>query len=220
MQIIQPKRSKFKKSTINYVQDNILDIIDIEETLSKNRFIEKVPISDFIYAKFISGYKPQFLINSPTKKQRHSLIINQLPKEKSSTVRGRKSFCLNLNTQKHFFNNINILNKDDNKSHELNPDHINFEILNDNKFDIKFDKLKIEYKNGYKVLFIHEYFPIKIIGSGAFGLVIMVIQIKTGKKMAVKIIDKNNVVHKTQIDHFKNEVNILHNLDNPRIMKV
>ena len=38
--------------------------------------------------------------------------------------------------------------------------------------------------------------------------------------MAVKIIDKNNVVHKTQIDHFKNEVNILHNLDNPRIMKV
>ena len=68
MQIIQPKRSKFKKSTINYVQDNILDIIDIEETLSKNRFIEKVPISDFIYAKFISGYKPQFLINSPTKK--------------------------------------------------------------------------------------------------------------------------------------------------------
>jgi serine/threonine protein kinase len=220
MQIIQPKRSKFKKSTINYVQDNILDIIDIEETLSKNRFIEKVPISDFIYAKFISGYKPQFLINSPTKKQRHSLIINQLPKEKSSTVRGRKSFCLNLSTQKHFFNNINILNKDDNKSHELNPDHINFEILNDNKFDIKFDKLKIEYKNGYKVLFIHEYFPIKIIGSGAFGLVIMVIQIKTGKKMAVKIIDKNNVDHKTQIDHFKNEVNILHNLDNPRIMKV
>jgi serine/threonine protein kinase len=147
-------------------------------------------------------------------------MVNQLPKEKSSTVRGRKSFCPNLNMQKHFLNNINILNKDDNKSHELNPDHINFEILNDNKFEIKFDKLKIEYKNGYKVLFIHEYFPIKIIGSGAFGLVIMVIQIKTGKKMAVKIIDKNNVDHKTQIDHFKNEVNILHNLDNPRIMKV
>ena len=220
MQIIQPKRSKFKKSTINYVQDNILDIIDIEETLSKNRFIEKVPISDFIYAKFISGYKPQFLIKSPPKKKRHSLILNQLPKEKSSTVRERKSFCLNLNTQKHFFNNINILNRDDSKSHELNPDYINFEILNDNKFEIKFDKLKIEYKNGYKVLFIHEYYPIKIIGSGSFGLVIMVIQIKTGKKMAVKIIDKSNVGHKNEIDHFKNEVNILHNLNNPRIMKV
>ena len=221
MQIIQPKRSKFKKSTINYVQDNILDIIDIEETLSKNRFIEKVPISDFIYAKFIPGYKPQLLIKSPPKKQRHrSLILNQLPKEKSSTVRERKSFCINLNTQKHFFNNINIINRDNNKNHEMNPDNINFEILNDNKFEIKFDKLKIEYKNGYKVLFIHEYFPIKIIGSGAFGLVIMVIQIKTGKKMAVKIIDKSNMDHKMQIDHLKNEVNILNNLDNPRIMKV
>ena len=49
MQTIQPKRSKFKKSTVNYNQDNILDIIDIEETLSKNRFIEKVPLSDFIF---------------------------------------------------------------------------------------------------------------------------------------------------------------------------
>ena len=220
MQIIQPKRSKFKKSTINYVQDNILDIIDIEETLSKNRFIEKVPISDFIYAKFISGYKPELLIKSPPKKERHSLILNQLTKEKTSRFGERKSLCINLNTQRHFFNNINTLDRDNSKNYELNPEQIDFDILNDNKFEIKFDKLKIEYKNGYKVLFIHEYFPIKIIGSGAFGLVVMVIQIKTGKKMAVKIIDKSNVGHKMQIDHFKNEANILHNLDNPRIMKV
>ena len=51
MQIIQPKRSKFKKSTINYVQDNILDIIDIEETLSKDQsklFNKKVILSLFV----------------------------------------------------------------------------------------------------------------------------------------------------------------------------
>ena len=53
MQTIQPKRSKFKKSTKKYVQDNILDIIDIEETLLKNRFISKVQPSDFIYSKFL-----------------------------------------------------------------------------------------------------------------------------------------------------------------------
>ena len=41
MQYIQPKRSKYKKTTKNYVQDNILDIIDIEETLLKNRYIDK-----------------------------------------------------------------------------------------------------------------------------------------------------------------------------------
>ena len=53
MQNIQVKRSKYKKSTKKYVQDNILDIIDIEETLLKNRFISKVQTSDFIYSKFL-----------------------------------------------------------------------------------------------------------------------------------------------------------------------
>ena len=220
MQIIQPKRSKFKKSTINYVQDNILDIIDIEETLSKNRYIEKVPISDFIYAKFLPGYNSQLKMNSPPKKQRHSLILNQLPKEKSTTVRQRKSFCTNIQTHKHFLNNINLFNEDTKNNPGLKRDKINFDILNDNKFDLKFDKLKIEYKNGYKVLFIHEYFPMKIIGTGAFGLVLMVIKIKTGKKMAVKIINKSKLNQSVQIDYLKNEVNILNYLDNPRIMKV
>ncbi len=51
MQFIQPKRSKYKKCTKNYVQDNLLDIIDIEETLLKNRYISKVQKSDFIYSK-------------------------------------------------------------------------------------------------------------------------------------------------------------------------
>ena len=220
MQIIKPKRSKFKKSTVNYVQDNILDIIDIEETLSKNRFIEKVPLSDFIYAKFLPGYNPQTKMKSPPKKKRLSLILNQLPKEKTLSVRERKSFCFNINTHKYFLNNINIFNDDNKKNHGLNIENINFDILNDNKFEIKFDKLKIEYKNGYKVLFIHEYFPMEIIGSGAFGLVLKVIQMKTGRKMAVKIINKSNMNQKNQIDHLKNEVNILNYLDNPRIMKV
>ena len=218
MQIVQPKRSKFKKSTINYNQDNILDIIDIEETLSKNRFIEKVPISDFIYSKFLPSYNP--LIKSPPKKKRKSLMLNQLSKEKISTVKERKSFCFNINTHKHFLNNINLLTSDNKKNHEFNTDNINFEALNNNKFDIKFDKLKIEYKNGYKVLFINEYFPVKLIGSGAFGLVVNVIQIKTGRKMAVKIINKSNINHKMRIDYLKNEVNILNYLNHPRIMKV
>ena len=221
MQTIQPERSKFKKSTINYNQDNILDIIDIKETLSKNRFIEKVPLSDFIYAKFIQGYNTQLKMNSPAKKEhRRSLMLNQLPKEKSTKIKERNSFSININTHKHFLNNINLFNTDNKKVPELNIENINFDILNDNKFDIKFDKLKIEYKNGYKVLFIHEYYPVKIIGSGAFGLVIMAIQIKTGKKMAVKIFNKNNMNQKNLIDHLKNEVNILNYLDNPRIMKV
>ena len=134
MQIIQPKRSKFKKSTINYVQDNILDIIDIEETLSKNRFIEKVPLSDFVYCKFLPRNNvPLVGVNSPPKKQRNSLILNQLPNEKTNTFRERKSFCFDINTNninKPLLNNINVLINDNNKENiECNIDNINFDIF-------------------------------------------------------------------------------------------
>ena len=48
---IQSKRSKFKKTTITYRTDNVLDIIDIPDTLSKNRSIPKISIDKFIYEK-------------------------------------------------------------------------------------------------------------------------------------------------------------------------
>ena len=54
---IQPHRSKFKKSTVTYFKDNLLDIIDISETLSKNRYIHKCPLNNFIFSKYISQYK-------------------------------------------------------------------------------------------------------------------------------------------------------------------
>ena len=65
MQFIQPKRSKYKKCTKNYVQDNLLDIIDIEETLLKNRYISKVQKSDFIYNKFLPKNEPLKPLSQP-----------------------------------------------------------------------------------------------------------------------------------------------------------
>ena len=100
----------------------------------------------------------------------------------------------------------------------LNPEKINYENLNKNKFEINFKELTLEYKNGYKVLFIKEYYPVEIIGAGTFGLVVNVIQIKTGQKMAVKIIDKKN--SNLNSDYLNKEVYILSILDDPRIMKV
>lgn len=47
---VEPKRSKFKKSTINYLRDSVLDIIDIESSLSKRRFTPKVSRDLFIYS--------------------------------------------------------------------------------------------------------------------------------------------------------------------------
>ena len=209
MQFIQPKRSKYKKCTKNYVQDNLLDIIDIEETLLKNRYISKVQKSDFIYSKFLPKYESLKPLS-----QAKPIILKALSKDKLLPIKEPKSPTPNI------INVNNNLNNEQKKLLLLNTDNINFESLNKNKFDINFKKLKLEYKNGYKVLFIKEYFPVEIIGAGAFGLVVNVIQIKTGQKMAVKIINKNNVNYNNDVDYLNNEVHILNILDNPRIMKI
>ena len=208
MQFIQPKRSKYKKCTKNYVQDNLLDIIDIEETLLKNRYISKVQKSDFIYSKFLPKYDSLKPLSQPK-----PIILKSLSKDKLLPIKDP-----NPPTQNSI--NINNLNNEQKKLFLLNTDNINFEVLNKNKFDINFKKLKLEYKNGYRVLFIKEYFPVGIIGAGAFGLVVNVIEIKTGQKMAVKIINKNKVNYNTDADYLNNEVHILNVLDNPRIMKI
>ena len=205
MQFIQPKRSKYKKCTKNYVQDNLLDIIDIEETLLKNRYISKAQKSDFIYTKFLPKYESLKPLS-----QTKPIILKSLSKEKLSPIKDLKS---------HSSVNSNNNTKDSNKS-LYSSENINYEVLNKNKFDINFKKLKLEYKNGYRVLFIKEYFPVEIIGAGAFGLVVNVIQIKTMQKMAVKIINKNNVNYNADADYLNNEVKILKSLDNPRIMKI
>ena len=198
MQNIQIKRSKYKKSTKKYVQDNILDIIDVEETLLKNRFISKVQTSDFLYSKFLPKHdslKPIIKSNNP--------VLKSIPKdERISPV-----------IECRLYPRLKSLPK-----LVLNPEQINYEQLNKNKFNINFKELKLEYKNGYSVLFIKEYYPVEIIGAGAFGLVVNVIQIKTGEKMAVKIIDKNN--SNLDSDYLNKEVYILSILDNPRIMKI
>ena len=208
MQLIQPKRSKYKKCTKYYVQDNLLDIIDIEETLLKNRYITKVPKSDFIYSKFIPKYESLKPLS-----QTKPIIFKSLSKDKLLPIKEPKSPT---------HNNIIINNYHNNEQKKLllNSDNINYEVLNKNKFDINFKKLKLEYKNGYRVHFTKEYFPIEIIGAGAFGLVVNVIEIKTGQKMAVKIINKNSVNYNNDADYLNNEVHILNILDNPRIMKL
>ena len=198
MQSIQIKRSKYKKSTKKYVQDNILDIIDIEETLLKNRFISKVQTSEFIYSKFL----PKHDSLKPIIKSNNS-VLKSIPQDERISPMIECKLYPRLNSLPKLI---------------LNPEKINYEQLNQNKFNINFKELKLEYKNGYSVLFIKEYYPVEIIGAGAFGLVVNVIEIKTGEKMAVKIIDKNN--SNLDSDYLNKEVYILSILDNPRIMKI
>jgi hypothetical protein len=55
--MIDPKRSKFKKTTVNYIKDNVFDIIDVEEAIKKNKQITKISKDNFIYSKDLIHYK-------------------------------------------------------------------------------------------------------------------------------------------------------------------
>ena len=172
-----PKRSKYKKKTESYTKDNVFDIIDIEECISKNKYIPKVPIDLFLYNKYIENEE----------------IKNQIMKEQLKA---------------------SLIVKN------LNPENIDFENLNKNPFNINFNELLLEYPNDYSILFIKEYFPIEIIGYGAFGLVISAIEYETQEKYAIKIIDKINIPKAENFDVLYYKINILQKLENPRILKI
>ena len=197
---IQASRSKFKKCTATYVKDNLLEIIDISETLSKNRYIHKCPLNNFIYLKNVSNY-------------------NKVQKDFNNNNNN------NENSKNMFFHDNQINNKN-NKNDletsiaELNYENINFEKLNKNKFNINFTKLKLEYENGYTILFTDIYYPLEIKGAGGFGLVLSAIDIETKMKLAVKIIDKKNLKVQSEIDNIVYQVKLLKRLNNPRIMKI
>ena len=193
---IQPQRSKFKKCTVNYCKDNLLDIIDISETLSKNRYIHKCPFNNFIYAKYIPNFKP--------------IIETEKNVENTKKIDHKENGTYLHNNKKYF----------EKQFKDLNYENINFQKLNQNKFHIDFYRLKLEYENDYTILFIDKYYPLEIIGAGGFGLVLSVIDKETYQKIAVKIIDKKNLHLQSDLDAIINQVKLLKELDNIRIMKI
>ena len=204
---IQPHRSKFKKCTTKYVKDNLLDIIDISERLSKNRYIHKCPLNNFIYSSNIINLKL-----SHGNKENNKSIENK-PEVNAIDTNNENSNSNDISTD----NSIKNFEK---SPKELKYENINFNKLNHNKFKINFMHLKLEYENDYSELFIKKYFPLEIIGTGAFGLVVSVIDIKEQQKLAVKIIDKGNLNIEGDIDIITYQVKLINKLDSPRIMKI
>ncbi|MCQ2816176.1 MAG: protein kinase [archaeon] len=130
-------------------------------------------------------------------------------KEKNAHVK-EKSTAMKYNSQEH---------KEETEKQTENH-KINFEEFNDNRFGIDFNELRLEYSDNYIVKFTDCYFPIQILGQGAFGLVISCVDLTNSNDLiAVKIIDKRKVSNKDESKLFQ-EVNILKNLDNPRILKI
>ena len=74
---IDPKRSKFKKKTEEYVKDNVIDIIDVEAALKKNKNIEKIPENQFLYNSFSNeNYETQKSINLNTQTNNKEKLLN------------------------------------------------------------------------------------------------------------------------------------------------
>lgn len=59
---------------------------------------------------------------------------------------------------------------------------------------------------------------VKVLGTGAFGAVYLV-RDKKGKFWALKALSKAHVIEKKQVDHVKNEIEILARTDNSFIVK-
>lgn len=164
---IDPKRSKFKKITTNYKQDNIMDIIDVEGSLSKNRFITKCDLFNFIYNEDLNRR------------------------------------CLNEVRE----NTIKLISSSSD----------NLVKINQNNFGIQVDELQFKTSEGLIVKLIDKYVPLKLIGQGAFGIVISAWDMRKSTKIAIKIIKKENFGSAME-KYLDNEMKIQMKLDNDRIL--
>ena len=90
-----------------------------------------------------------------------------------------------------------------------------FTKINNNNFGIKVDELILTFPNDYKVPFINLYTPIDLIGQGGFGIVLSVYDNNKKKKLAVKIIVKNEYKE----EFYLIEAELLKKLNHEKILK-
>ena len=97
--------------------------------------------------------------------------------------------------------------------------------INDEKEELKkiqkrsktFENIKKNYKNEYK---IGGYLIQNNLGEGTFGKVKLGIYIKTGEKVAIKIINKKKLKEKNDQIHLKREIDLLQKLNHTNIISV
>ena len=65
---------------------------------------------------------------------------------------------------------------------------------------------------------VSDYELVRIIGTGTFGKVYLAIL--NGKSYALKVLNKSKIIQLKQVDHIKNEKNILASIDHPFIVNL
>ena len=62
--------------------------------------------------------------------------------------------------------------------------------------------------------------PIKDLGEGTFGNVRLMLHLKTGKEVAVKILEKSRIVDSADVERVVREIKILNGISHPHIIKL
>jgi hypothetical protein len=98
------------------------------------------------------------------------------------------------------------------------PDFSKRQFFNENKDNIKTWITNLREATGYRNFF--DFYNIdKTIGKGQFGLVKLGYNIQTNKRVAIKILEKNNIKTQEDWDLLKTEINILKLSTHPNIVK-
>ena len=114
------------------------------------------------------------------------------------------------------------MEKNKNQLSNSKKDYILSYSLSSQSLNVKRDEfennIEINIKDT-KELF-KEYTVLKKIGKGTFGLVVLAIHIQTNEKVAIKILEKEKIIGKSDFERIKREIQILKNLRHNNIVQL
>lgn len=77
-----------------------------------------------------------------------------------------------------------------------------------------------EDPTAHSVVRLEDFHLLKVIGKGSFGKVMLVRKIDTGDVFAMKVLSKDHVVKRNQVEHTKTERNVLEYIRHPFIVSL
>lgn len=67
---------------------------------------------------------------------------------------------------------------------------------------------------------VDDFVSIKVIGKGSYGKVLLVRKVDSGELLAMKILRKDHIERRNQVEHTLTERNILQRCNHPFIVKL
>jgi serine/threonine protein kinase len=112
-------------------------------------------------------------------------------------------------------------NQDDNLLSDNYDQNKNYSMTEDTNLNVKSSKEKnIKMTNMEKKLCYDDFTPLKLLGTGSFGRVLLVRKKNNEKLFAMKILLKSYLKQKHQEEHTKTERDLMVSIDSPFVMDI